>query len=115
MGIQVPSTYLLKEYKNQLNFPMIVKRRSGCGSKSVWKVDSELDLNYLKQKDDGSFVIQEYVGSSDEEYTTGVFSDGTRVSSITFKRKLGLGSLSVEVELVDAAALDQMAVAIAHE
>jgi carbamoyl-phosphate synthase large subunit len=60
-------------------------------------------------------LIQEHIGQPDQEYTTGIFSDGKNISSITFKRKLGLGSLSVEVELADSLAMDQMAENIARQ
>ncbi len=109
IGIETPKTFLLKDYQGQLSFPMIVKQRNGCGSKNIWKVESDLDLNYFKGKDDGSFLIQEYLEGDDQEYTTGIFSDGASVSSITFKRKLGLGGLSVEVDLIDSDEMDLMA------
>lgn len=49
------------------------------------------------------------IGSEEEEYTTGVFSDGHSVSSITFRRKLGFGGVSVEAVLEDAPFLEDMA------
>ena len=115
IGIKVPETFLLDEYQGELSFPAIVKSRTGCGSRNVWKVESDIDLTYCKQKSDGNFLIQECIGTPDQEYTTGIFSDGTNVSSITFKRKLGLGSLSVEVELVDDPFLEHMARIIAAQ
>ena len=113
IGIRTPKTYLLKDYQGQLDYPMIGKRRNGCGSKNIWKIETDLDLEYLKRKDDGMYLIQEYLGSDGQEYTTGVFSDGDHVSSITFKRRLGLGGLSVEVDLADAPEIDQMAAKLA--
>ncbi len=115
IGIKVPKTYLLQNYQDQLDFPMIIKRRIGCGSKNIWKAESDIDLNYFKQKDDGTYLIQECIGEDDQEYTTGIFSDGKNISSITFKRKLGLGGLSVEVDLVDSPAMDQMAQKLARQ
>lgn len=115
IGINTPKTYLLRDYDNQLDFPMIVKKRKGCGSKNIWKVESQIDIDYLKQKDDGAYLVQEYIGRVDQEYTTGIFSDGNNVSSITFKRKLGMGGLSIEVELVDSSLMDNIAIKIAHE
>ena len=59
-------------------------------------------------------IIQEYIGSDSEEYTTGVFSDGRKVSSITFRRKLGFGGLPVEAVLVDEPFIKNMALYIAE-
>lgn len=115
IGIKAPKTYLLQNYQGQLDFPMIIKRRIGWGSKNIWKVESDIDLNYFRQKDDGTYLIQEYLGQDDQEYTTGIFSDGKNISSITFKRKLGLGGLSVEVELADSPVMDQMVQKLARQ
>jgi carbamoyl-phosphate synthase large subunit len=114
IGIRVPQTWLLKAYTGQLAFPMIIKKRSGCGNKGTWKVESEIDLNYFRQKDDGSFLVQEYLGRDDQEFTTGIFSDGKNTASITFKRRLGMGGLSVEVDLADAPELEHKAQTIAR-
>ncbi len=115
IGIKVPKTYLLQDYQGQLDFPMIIKRRIGWGSKNVWKVESDIDLDYFRQKNDGTYLIQECIGQDDQEYTTGIFSDGNNISSITFKRKLGLGGLSVEVELADSPVMDRLAQKIARK
>ena len=115
IDIKVPKTYLLKDYRDQLGYPMIVKRRNSCGSKNIWKVEANVDLEYLKRKDDGMYLIQEYLQKDDQEFTTGVFSDGKNISSITFKRRLGLGGLSVEVDLADSPEMDGMVEKIARE
>src|SRR3989338_5052027 len=114
IGVRAPETYVLKDYGDQLGFPLIIKKRSGCGNKGTWKVESAVDLNYFRQKDDGSFLAQEYLSGDDQEFTTGIFSDGRNTASITFKRRLGMGGLSVEVELADAPELERMAQTIAR-
>lgn len=113
IAIKTPETALLKEYDGRFDFPLIVKPRTGCGGKRLWKVEDSKDLDYVRLKDDGQLIVQEYVGSDSEEYTTGVFSDGRKVSSITFRRKLGLGGLSVEAVLVDEPFIEHLASRIA--
>jgi len=108
LGIRVPNTALLTEYDDSWAFPLIVKARRGCGSKSLWIAEGPADIEYLRNKDDGALIVQEYLGSEEEEYTTGVFSDGRNVSSITFRRKLGYGGLSKEVELVENPLLEDL-------
>lgn len=113
IAAKVPKTALLREYDGSFDFPLIVKPRTGCGSKRIWKVEDSKDLDYVRLKDDGQLIVQEYVGSDSEEYTTGVFSDGRKVSSITFRRKLGFGGLSVEAVLVDEPFIEHLASKIA--
>ncbi len=114
IGLVAPKTALLKEYDGSFGFPLIVKPRTGCGSKKLWKVEDVNDLDYIRLQDDGNLIVQEYIGSDSEEYTTGVFSDGRKVSSITFRRKLGFGGLSVEAVLVDEPFIKNMASYIAE-
>jgi carbamoyl-phosphate synthase large subunit len=113
IGIKTPRTALLSEYDGCFGFPSIVKSRSGSGSKKLWKVGDQTDLDYVRKKDDGQMIVQEYIGSDSEEYTTGVFSDGDKVSTITFRRKLGFGGLSVEAILSDDPFIERLASIIA--
>jgi carbamoyl-phosphate synthase large subunit len=115
LNIRVPKTKFLSEMDGNFEFPVIVKSRKSYGSKRLWKAKDADELAYLHNVDDGTFLVQEYVGSDEEEYTTGVFSDGDAVSSITFRRKLGLGGLSIEAILADAEFVNDLAHLIAKE
>ncbi|KKR30042.1 MAG: hypothetical protein UT63_C0108G0007 [Candidatus Gottesmanbacteria bacterium GW2011_GWC2_39_8] len=115
IGVKVPKTVSLKLYDGSFGFPVIVKAAKGCGSKRLWKIADERELEYIRHKDDGSLIAQEYIGSDDEDFTTGIFSDGKKVSSITFRRTLGYGGLSVEAFLTEEPFLEAMALRIAHE
>jgi carbamoyl-phosphate synthase large subunit len=114
LGVRAPATALLSEYDGSLGFPLIVKPRRGCGSRRLWTAEDAADLEYLRRKDDGSLIVQEMVGDEREEYTTGVFSDGLKVSSISFRRKLGYGGLSREATLVADPGLEALSSAIAR-
>jgi carbamoyl-phosphate synthase large subunit len=113
LNIRVPRTVLLEEYNGDFDFPFIVKSRFGSGSKTFRNVEDEIDLEYLKKKKNVHQIAQECIGHSDQEYTTGIFSDGTSVSSITFKRRLGFGGVSVEAKLVKEPFLENLAETIA--
>ncbi len=113
LDIPTPKTIFLKDYDGDPSFPLIVKPLKGCGSKRLWKVESMIDLEYVRDKDDGTFLAQEYIGSDDDDYTTGIFSDGNNVSCISFRRKLGYGGLSSEVTLDEHPNLDVIANKIA--
>jgi carbamoyl-phosphate synthase large subunit len=108
LNIRVPRTLLLSDYDGSYGYPLIVKSKKSHGSKKLLKIMDANDLAYICKKDDGTFLIQEYIGSDKEEYTTGVFSDGNIVSSLTFRRKLGFGSMSIEAVLADEPYIDTM-------
>jgi carbamoyl-phosphate synthase large subunit len=98
-GLPYPATFLLEDYDKQLDFPLIVKARKGWGGKSLIKIWDMEELDFYKKRI-ANAIVQEYVGTEDEEYTVGVFSNGTDVYSICFRRYLGYGSLSKFVQLV---------------
>lgn len=111
-GILAPATWeAVSSCKER--FPLVVKERFGCGSHSVRVVHDhdELVREFNLMTDP---VIQEYVGSADDEYTMAVFSDGNIVNSITFKRKLGFGGMSRSVELAHDTATERIAERIAE-
>lgn len=111
-GIKCPRTYLLSEYKGNLSYPVIFKSFFSSGSKGVFKVYSLNEIEEIKKKyKDG--IIQEDIGSIDEEYTIGVFSDGENIFSIGFKRYLGYGSMSKLVELINDPKIQDLAEKIA--
>ncbi|MCX5847513.1 MAG: ATP-grasp domain-containing protein [Deltaproteobacteria bacterium] len=113
LGIKVPRTMPLRNYDGTIGFPLIIKPRRGYGSKRLWIVEDEHDLAYVKKKDEGLLIVQEYLGRVEEEYTTGVFSDGRNVSSITFKRRLGFGGLSAEAVYSECPFLEELSKRIA--
>jgi len=113
IGIATPQTFLLRDFADQLELPVIVKPRRGCGSKGNILATEPIDIDYQRAKDSGDLIVQEYIGTPDQEYTTGIFADGKTISVISFKRRLGLGGLSIEAELADNPTLTAMAHRIA--
>lgn len=115
-GWKAPRSALLKEMiRQEWSFPVIVKSRSGCGSKRVYKVMDDFELEFFCRRDKGDFIIQEYLDEGDGEFTTGVFSDGKNTVSITFRRKLGFGGLSREAILVKDEGMEKLARDIAAQ
>jgi len=113
IGIKTPQTYWLRDFNGQLPYPLVMKTATGWGSKGIVIAESDLDIEYYKRKDDGTYLVQERVGSINEEYTVGVFSDGKTTASITFKRKLDYG-WSKEVIYVESGKMDKLAQRIAE-
>jgi carbamoyl-phosphate synthase large subunit len=115
IGVRVPQTTSLHAYDGRFGFPVIVKARAGYGSKKLWKAEDSFDLEFIKRKYDAHYyIVQECIGTPDEEYTTGVFSDGNKVSSISFKRKLGRDGTTLEAILVRENRLDELSCQIAE-
>lgn len=100
-GLPAPVTFDEPQFKGQLPFPLILKPRHSSGSRQVVLARDETDLSFHRARMPGA-VVQEALGSPDEEYTGGVFSDGKETRCILFKRRLGFGGVSREVELVDS-------------
>lgn len=98
-GFACPESYI-PEAPKPLKFPLIIKDRFGGGSKNQFTCDNpaELDtaLKILRKKNIKP-IIQEYVGTPSEEYTTGVLfgKDGRLISAITFKRTLIAGASGI--------------------
>ncbi len=93
-------TYIEGEFTElsaALKLPMLLKPRRSYASKGIQKIYSQTDFEYWKTKLEDNFMIQEIVGSDDEEFTVGAFGlgDGTISQQITFQRKLsGEGATS---------------------
>jgi carbamoyl-phosphate synthase large subunit len=98
-GLLCPRTYLLNDFNDQMSFPVLLKMRKGCGAKGQVIIEDAEELSFYKRRLEGA-IVQEIVGSNDEEYTVGVFSNGEDVYTIAFKRYLGYGSLTKIAQLV---------------
>ncbi len=120
LNINTPNTTLdvcdEKFFENN-SFPLIIKPVYGNASKNVFVINSKEELkcisDYLNLKKI-SFVIQEHVGTANEEYTISVLSDlsGKYLGSIILKRIL-TGGFSQFVECERFEKLDQIAKKIA--
>lgn len=84
-----------KALVDRVGFPLIVKPRVGSGSVGVTKVNTVEELKEALEHVKNP-IIQEYVGSEDEEYTAGIIVfDGKAKSSIAMKRELRHGNTSI--------------------
>ena len=105
-----PPQYLEINNSNEVDlidwYPAVVKPIiGGGGSSNVYIVQSKSELlnlaGYLHLDEvEGKFMVQEYVGSSDQEFTVGVLSslDGEIINSIALKRMMS-GQLNIRSKL----------------
>lgn len=112
-GFLHPRTHLIEDFRGQLPYPVLVKRRHGWGGKGLYVVRNSREMAFHRNSfKDG--VVQEIVGVPDEEYTAGVFSDGKATHSIAFRRDLGYGSLSKVAKLVRDPEIEKVALKLAR-
>ena len=94
---------------NQFSLPFIIKPRCGFGSKGIVRVDNKKTFEKYQDKIGKELMVQEYVGSDNEEYTvSGFFSKESKLKAfIVMKRKLSkqgyteLAQVVCEPELKD--------------
>lgn len=107
LNLEAPSSFPL-EYENpplrtedvikmRNLYPLFVKPRFAGGSKSAYKANNEEEMMfYVKKLMNLGYkpIIQRYIGSMDDEYTTGVLlsPQGEVISAVTFKRTLIAGA-----------------------
>lgn len=111
-NLPYPKTYLIENYNNELEYPFVLKPRKGCGGKGLILVNDSAEFNFLRKKTKNC-IVQEIVGTEDDEYTVTVFSTGKDSCSIAFKRFLGYGSLSKIAQLIQDNRIQSLAERIA--
>lgn len=90
-GFSYPETFILPEIPAGFNFPAILKPRTGASSIGVSIVKDE-DEAIRKSRELVNPIVQELIGSPDEEYTCGVvYLNEIIVDSIVLKRQLKKG------------------------
>lgn len=82
--------------------PFIIKPKCGYGSKGVVLISEEDEFANYKSRIGESLLMQEYVGSSEEEYTASAFFDKDSVLKawIMMKRKLSQTGYTEASEIV---------------
>jgi len=92
-GLNYPATFLIDDEKKvALKYPYILKPRVGARSKGVYVISSDEEL-FEKSKYVNEGIVQELIGSSEEEYTCGAIClEGELISSIALKRTLKEGN-----------------------
>ncbi len=78
------------EAKNEFGLPLLLKPRRSYASKGIIRTNSEEEFNAWKREYGKQFMVQEFVGDDDHEYTasTFAFGDGTCIEPIVMRRKL---------------------------
>ncbi len=91
----------LPNLKNNLKYPLIVKKRKGRGSKDIYIANKFDEIK--KYIDNEDFIIQEYISKNNLEYTAGVYLGDENKFNLTciFKRKLKNGSTFIAERIIN--------------
>jgi len=88
-NLPFPITLLAVDVKKIDSFPVILKSKTGSGSKSIYKINTLEEFLFYTRNDIDDFVVQEYLTEINGEYTCGLFrSKQGEIRSIIFIREL---------------------------
>ncbi len=114
--ILVPRTRLAREAESvDAGFPILLKPRRGMAGKGMFLARSAVELKErLARIPVDEYLLQQHVGTDDEEYTVGIFggADGAVTQPILLRRRLNYGS-TFEAETVDDPCLAALAITAA--
>ena len=100
-SLPYPKTVLAKDISDLDEFPVILKSRTGSGSKDIYKINSIDEFDFYTKKDQDNYVVQEYITDRSGEFTCGLFrSEKGEIKSQIFKREL-FGGYSGYGEVVE--------------
>ena len=88
-GFPFPETHLAKDVKTIDSFPVILKSRTGSGSKDIHKITSMDEFSFYTRHNIEDYVVQEFITEKNGEFTCGLFrSSKGEIRSQIFKRQL---------------------------
>jgi carbamoyl-phosphate synthase large subunit len=95
---------------SQFGFPIILKPRRGYASKGIRKLTGANDFDWLRSLVSDHFVAQPFIGSDDEEFTVGVFGNGSGniCGRIALKRILSRDGSTAKAKTFHCEALDRV-------
>lgn len=84
----------VRRLKDAFGFPLLAKPRLGKGSQGIQMIEDDSQFEWLSTQK--GYIIQEYLGSEDTEYTVGCFCDsqGNLKGSMAMRRELLQGTTS---------------------
>jgi len=88
-NLPFPETFLAKDLKTIKSFPVILKSKTGSGSKDIHKINTMDEFLFYTRKAIEDYVVQEFITDEKGEYTCGLFrSSQGEIRSQIFKREL---------------------------
>lgn len=89
--------------KAKFGLPIILKPRSGFGSKGIVRVENRETFMAHQAQIGTVLMAQPFVGTDDEEYSTSAFGDGkgSFFAHMTLRRKLAVGGFTEKAEVIE--------------
>jgi len=88
-NLPFPETFLAKDIKTIDSFPVILKSRTGSGSKDIHKINTMDEFLFYTRNNIENYVVQEFITDKNGEFTCGLYrSSKGEIRSQIFKREL---------------------------
>lgn len=88
-NLPFPKTILAKDVKNIEQFPVILKSKTGSGSKDIHVINNMDEYCFFTKNNIEDYIVQEFLSDEQGEFTCGLFrSNKGEIRSLIFKRKL---------------------------
>lgn len=96
--------------------PLLLKPRSGNGSRGIARLYDERDLDYWRAKSGDNWMLQRIVGDDFNEFTVGVFGfgDGESIAPITLKRRLSAAGNTLEAQVAHDSVIEEATKRLTH-
>tara|TARA_R110002096_G_scaffold229836_1_gene419446 strand:- start:5573 stop:6523 length:951 start_codon:yes stop_codon:yes gene_type:complete len=88
-NLPFPETFLAKDIKTIESFPVILKSKTGSGSKDIHKINDIDEFQFYTRNNIEDYVVQEFITDKNGEFTCGLYrSSKGEIRSQIFKREL---------------------------
>lgn len=89
VGLPFPKTFLAEDLNAIDDFPVILKSKTGSGSKDIHKIETMDEFLFYTRNHIKDYVVQEFIPDDNGEFTCGLFrSKSGEIRSQIFKREL---------------------------
>ena len=99
MKVSIPLTWLATDANRtsllEPIYPILLKPRKGMAGKGIYRINSVNELRFWEDRlAINDYIVQQYVGSDDEEYTVSIFGfkSGDISEPFALRRKLNYGT-----------------------
>ena len=88
-NLPFPETFLTNRSINKDKFPVILKSRTGSGSKDIRRINSMEEFLFHTKKGTNDYIVQEFINDKNGEFTCGLYrSRKGEIRILIFKREL---------------------------
>jgi len=99
-----------KELESEFEMPLLLKPRNGMASRGIIKVNDKKIFDLYKEKIGKELMVQLFIGTDDEEFTTTAFGDGQGGYNaiISFRRVLSREGYTNKAEVFESKQIEEV-------